>query len=82
MFTSNMLFLKRGGGNKIFLFLIKHCTMKVYGGGECGYGSKHFFLTLAIDGGQRSGSWPSHITPWVMALVSTGRLTSWAAEKA
>jgi len=85
MFTSNMLYLrkkKKKGKDKMFLFLIKHCAMKVYGGSVDMAPSMFFFKTLAVDGGERSGSWPNHLTPWVMAVVSTVQLTSWAPEKA
>jgi len=40
----------------------------------------HTTLTLALDGGEWSASWPSHFTPTGKAPTPSGQETGWALE--
>jgi hypothetical protein len=50
-----------------FCILIKHYTMKAYGGVDV---EVHIFLTVALDGGEWSVSRPSHFAPGERAPVT------------
>jgi hypothetical protein len=53
---------------KLFLNLIKHHTMKIYGGMKAQHNA---LIALVLDGGEWSASYCSSFTPW---YPSDGRL--------